>query len=269
MNSDDQKRDIIDEDLYEEMDEEELYELVQEEKRKALAKEQAEEAEPKRPFPKWAFWLIAIIMVVNLGAVIPQTFSIPAIDFLVTSAKLSNDADIQEYKKSIVVIEAGQSKGTGFAITPDGKIITNHHVIEGEKRISVAFPEEGLYQAEIEAAYPEVDLAVLDVEGNGLPYLELATETSFTEAASIYFIGNPLRFTGIANKGSIIGYTELDDWSQPVLMLDAPIYKGNSGSPVINENGKVIGVVFATLRHDEHGKVGLAVPIDYYYQKSD
>ncbi|WP_318036139.1 S1 family peptidase [Halobacillus salinarum] len=82
-------------------------------------------------------------------------------------------------------------------------------------------------------------------------------------------MGNPLKFTGIANEGTILDYTKLEDWSKPVLMLDAPVYCGNSGSPVINKQGEVIAVVFATMRDEEAGRVGLAVPIDYYFEKKD
>ena len=56
----------------------------------------------------------------------------------------------------------------------------------------------------------------------------------------------------------------LSDWDVPVVMMKAPVYRGNSGSPVLNKDGKVIGVIFATLDHDEHGRVGLFVPIDEY-----
>lgn len=266
-----EKNDIIDDDLYEEIDDEELYELIQEEKRKAYEREKAakEEQKTKRPFPKWLFWLIAIMMVTNIVAVLPNTFSIPAIDFLMTSAKLSTDEQVSTYKQSVVVVEAGESKGTGFSFTGDGHILTNHHVIEGEKRISVGFPEDGLFHAEVVASYPNVDLAVLDVDGEDLPYLNLSDQTTFERGDHVYFIGNPLRFTGIANQGNVIGYKQLSDWDQPVMMLDAPIYRGNSGSPVINDEGEVIGVVFATLHDDTEGRVGLAVPIDYYYQQKN
>ncbi|MBN9656114.1 trypsin-like peptidase domain-containing protein [Halobacillus sp. GSS1] len=265
------KKDIIDEDLYEEIDDEELYELVQEEKRKAYEREriEKEQRKEKRPFPKWIFWLIAFMMVLNIVAVLPNTFSIPAIDFLMTSAKLSTNEKVQTYKESVVVVEAGQSKGTGFAFTEDGNILTNHHVIEDEKRISVGFRDDGLFDAEVIASYPEVDLAVLDVEGENLPHLELADEAAFDDREHVYFIGNPLKFTGIANEGNVIGYKQLSDWDQQVLMLDAPIYRGNSGSPVINDQGEVIGVVFATLHDDDEGRVGLAVPIDYYYEQTE
>ncbi len=270
MTDEKKDHDVIDEDLYEEFNEEELKELVEIERQKALAKAQQEQnPKPKRPFPKWAFWLIALVMLFNVVALLPKTFSVPAIDFLITSAKLSTQDQIQTYKEAVVAIETGDSRGTGFAITADGTILTNHHVVEGEDSVTVAFPDEGLYSADVVDTFPSVDLAVLDVDGENLPHLQLADKTTFEQNEQIYFIGNPLNFNGIANKGTIIDYTSLTDWEEPVLMIDAPVYRGSSGSPVINQNGKVLGVVFATLFHDTHGRVGLFIPIDYYYQHNE
>ncbi|MUK88789.1 trypsin-like serine protease [Ornithinibacillus sp. L9] len=273
MDKEDHKHDIIDEDLYEEIEDEELYELVQEEKRKALQKaalEKDDGMKSKRPFPKWVFWLIAIAMFMNVVAILPQTFSIPAIDFLMTSARLSAQEDIQAYKQSVVVVETGESKGTGFSISDDGLIVTNYHVVDGEDTVTIAFPENGLFSASVTETYPEVDLAVLQInDAENLPFLELASETTFDVDEEISFIGNPLAFNGIANEGTIIGYTQLSSWDEPVLMLEAPVYRGNSGSPIINQKGKVIGVVFATLNDDDHGKVGLFIPIDYFHKRYD
>lgn len=260
--------DIIDEDLYEEIDEEELLEILEEERQKALQREQErKEKGPKRPFPKWIFWLIAFAMMFHIFALFPQIVSIPALDFLITSTRLSQNADIQEYKEAVVVIETNDGRGTGFSINDHGTIITNHHVIEGEDIVTVAFPEDGLFQGEVVSTYPDVDLAVIETKGDNLPFLSLADEMTFTEGEEIQFIGNPLRFNGIANEGSIIGYTQLSSWEKPVIMIEAPVYRGNSGSPIINQDGEVIGVIFATLNHDVHGRVGLFVPIDYFYEQ--
>ncbi|WP_085992829.1 S1C family serine protease [Oceanobacillus senegalensis] len=261
------KPDVIDEDLYEEFDEEELYELVQEEKKKAIERAEQRKNNPtRRPFPKWIFWIIAVAMVINVLALIPQTYSIPAIEFLKTSASLTLDEDIQAYKQAVVVVETENSKGTGFAISSDGAILTNHHVIEDKRNLTVAFPDHGLFEAEVVKSEPSIDLAVLQVDGEELPHLTLAESPAFEQDQAIQFIGNPLRFNGIANEGNIIGPTKLDGWEEQVIMIEAPVYRGNSGSPIINEQGNVIGVIFATLNHDQHGKVGLFVPIDLYFK---
>ncbi|SER83393.1 Trypsin-like peptidase domain-containing protein [Gracilibacillus ureilyticus] len=255
--------DIIDEDLYEDIDPEEMYELVQQE-RQILKEKQLKEKKAKNRFPKWIGWTIAIAMMIQILAILPQTFSIPAIEFLQTSAKLMQDEDVAEFRKAVVVIEGNNSKGTGFTISADGYILTNHHVIEDEYKLTVAFQEEGLYSAEVIKEFPEIDLALLKVEGEDLPYLSLMNENTSSEEEDVLFIGNPLRFNGIANQGDLIGETQLESWNVPVYMLDAPVYRGNSGSPVINQEGEVIAVIFATQRNEQHGKVGLAVPIDYF-----
>lgn len=224
--------------------------------------------EPIRPkFPKWIVWLMALFLLINTLTILPQTLSIPAIQFLKTSAKLLQNDDIASYKKAITLISTNSGKGTGFAINDEGTVITNYHVIDGYKEVSVYFPENGLMTGEVVQTFPEIDLAVVQTTVTGNPHLTLAKHTYFEDDELIRFIGNPLRFFGIANEGNIIDYIQLKDWDQPVVMIKAPVYRGNSGSPIINEKGEVIGVIFATLHTEEHGKVGLFVPIDYYYEK--
>lgn len=262
------EHDIIDDDLYEDIDDEEMYELVQVARKEAWkrARLEKETPKPKRPFPKWAFWLIAFAMVLNLVALLPQTFSIPAIDFLMTSTKLSTQDHIKMFKKAVVVIETDDSRGTGFSISEDGIILTNHHVVEGEETVTVAFPEDGLFTATVTHTYPNIDLAVLHIKTTNVPYLSLANQADVTYMERVEFIGNPLKFQGIANEGEVIDYTKIRHWDEDVLMIKAPIYRGNSGSPIINKDGEVIGIVFATLHHEDYGRVGLFIPIDYYYK---
>ncbi|TFB22166.1 serine protease [Filobacillus milosensis] len=266
--TDEKRPDVIDEDLYEDIDEEEMYEILQEKKQEIREKKQTSEYKPKRPFPKWVFWLIALFMLINIWAALPNLFSLAAIDFVKTSAQLMLNDDVKEYKKSVVLVDTGGGKGTGFSFSEEGHILTNYHVIDDRERLWIYFDGEGPYSAEVEHTYPDIDLAVLDVEGDGFPHLELAEKTSFEENEHFYFIGNPLRFSGIANEGKVIGWTSSSSIEGDVLMLKAPVYSGNSGSPVINHDGKIIGVVYATRRTDENGKVGLAIPIDAFYERS-
>ncbi len=251
------------------LDDEELQALVLEAQREALSPEGRERMEnkSKRPFPKWLFWLIAFVMVVNTFIVLFEVYSIPAIEFVKTSARLSAQEEIASYKKSVVVVNTDGSKGTGFSISSEGTILTNYHVIEGNNSVTVSFPEDGRFTAKVIETYPSIDLAVLEVNGQDLPSLQLAEQTPITADESVIFIGNPLRFSGIANEGTILEEIQLKDWKEPVWMMEAAVYRGNSGSPVLNSEGQVIGIVFATLDHETYGNVGLFVPIDRYYSQ--
>ncbi|MGE7694415.1 S1C family serine protease [Lysinibacillus sp. NPDC094177] len=255
----------------EELTEEELIELVLAEQQKALAQEQEEHQQGKKPkkqkpIVKWIVWGMALVLFFNTFALIFQIYSIPALEFLKVSARLSAQEDIRTYKKAVIEISTGTSKGTGFAISSDGLIVTNAHVVEDAQSLFVIFPEEGLMGAKLLQSFPDVDLALLQVTGNDLPSLTLAKNPSYSKNEHVYFIGNPLAFTGIANEGTLLEPTYLEDWQEPVIMMKAPVYRGNSGSPVINADGEVIGIIFATAKKDPYGQVGLFIPIQVLQQ---
>ncbi|MBU9713941.1 S1 family peptidase [Evansella tamaricis] len=231
--------------------------------------EEEEEATPPKKSRKWLRVIIATVVTValltNVLQMWPRIFNFDSIEFLQISRELSQDEDVQLYKESIVVVRAGGSKGTGFYISQDGLIITNHHVIENEPSIMVSFQEGDAYRAKMVESNEEIDIAILQIEGESPDHPTLDFDNSWETGMPVFVIGNPLFFNFIANKGNVIGMTE--DRDVPFLMLDAPIYRGNSGSPVINEAGKVIAVVFATNRMEIDGekrRVGLAVPVDYF-----
>ncbi|MBP1993925.1 S1C family serine protease [Paenibacillus eucommiae] len=244
-----------------------------EEELEALFQAADEEEEPPAPFfqtpgfRKLLAFVIAVALFVNVAAFFPQVFSLAAIRFLVTSAQLSQSETIKAYKESVVVVRADDRKGTGFVISEDGLIVTNQHVAGNSKEIIVQFPNGMHYSAAVVAIDDEVDLALLDIDATDLPALTLAAESGDAQGVPITVIGNPLFFNGIVNKGETLGI--LSDRSPPMLAVQAPIYKGNSGSPVINGDGEVIGVIFATssIRIDDEKKsIGLAVPVEWVWK---
>jgi len=257
----DQEQLIVDADFHEEIEPEEMLELLEQEKAKLRAEAKVPVTSVQPRSRRWVFGIIIFALLLNVVAILPRTFSIPAIDFLKTSARLSADKAVQTYKEAVVVIDTGDGKGTGFGINADGLVVTNHHVIEGEETVLVNYPDSGLFTGDVIGYDEAVDLALVQVAGTDLPYLSLADQVDFERDRSVLFIGNPLRFNGIANQGDWIGMTSRDGLETKVMMLDAPVYRGNSGSPVINDHGDVIGVVYATTTDQEYGKIGLAIPI--------
>lgn len=212
-------------------------------------------------------FLLVAALVGNIVAFWPQIYNMKTLPLLFGSKKLSRQAEIQSYKEAVVTVSTGGGKGTGFHIN-GGYIVTNYHVIEGSGHIMVKFPEQSQsYRAELSGSDPDLDIAILkaDIGDQQLPYIEVERDHKQWEPdEQIYVIGNPLHFTQIVIEGAIIGLVPIQGRQTPVMALDAPIYKGNSGSPVMNKRGKAIAVVFAIadIQHqDQMIEAGLAVPI--------
>jgi S1-C subfamily serine protease len=229
-------------------------------------KEKEERKERKKRRVKWIGWAIVFVLLINGLAIWPTVVNLPAFEFLAVSGRLSGKEEIKEFKKSVVTIEWDGVKGTGFNLDADGLIVTNNHVVENANLVNVHFKAGDSYKGKVIAKHPDLDIAIIDIDAQNLPVLSITYEKSWAQGDAVVFIGNPLAFTQIANEGEIIGSTTLTDWDVPVMVIEAPIYKGNSGSPVLNQDGNVIGVVFATLRNpgvDAEGIVGVATPSIY------
>lgn len=199
--------------------------------------------------------VLSFALIITTIQIWPQLFNLSSLSFLKKSAELSQQEAIQQYKEAVVTIQDQYSKGTGFNTSENGLIITNHHVIDEMNPITVTFPNGTIFHATALVSDPDLDLAVLQVDGKDLPFLPLSRSDQWDVHDPIYVIGNPLFHTQIAIEGEIL------DGSQGagVLKISAPIYKGNSGSPVINQNGEVIGVVYAKSTEEP---IGYAIPIE-------
>ena len=225
-------------------------------------------------FIKLTASIIFIVFTVIVLANFMQVFQMPSYDLFSESRMLSRDPVIKELKKAVVQvrvvtgegkgISAGrEQKGTGFNIRDDGLIVTNDHLIRDASSISISFPGRRTLQAVEWYGSPDVDLAIISLEAKGLPFLELEKNNSSLMAADeVTVIGNPLNFTGVALRGKVDDYYNVEGLSVPVFMLDTSIYRGNSGSPVFNEDNRVVGVIFASAegRNGEKNR-GLAVHI--------
>ncbi|WP_223699932.1 S1 family peptidase [Sutcliffiella deserti] len=206
-------------------------------------------------------FLIILALLINVWGIFPKFYNLPSLQFLLKSQELSNDKDIQEWKEAVVTIRGSNKKGTGFNIDPSGKIITNYHVVDGMNPIAVTFPNGKIFSAQVIASSSEYDAAILKIDGSSLPILSISQEALPDKPQHVYIIGNPLAHSFIVNEGKTAGMIDTTI-PKPVLLLDVPVHSGNSGSPVIDQNGEVIALVYAST--DEHG---LGIPIQYIMQE--
>ena len=229
------------------------------------------ESEPASPRRRWIRNTVLAVVVVallgNIAAFWPQIYNRQTLPFLFKSQELSARADIQRYKEAVVLVSTDKGKGTGFHIS-HGYVVTNYHVIEGAAFSLVKFPGDSReYRAEQAGIDPGLDIAILKVEdeGRALPFIEVEREKLWAAGDAVYVIGNPLYFTQIASEGHVLGLVPIEGRERPVLAVDAPVFKGNSGSPVMNEQGKAIAVIYATAELSQAGEeavqVGLGVPL--------
>ncbi len=139
-----------------------------------------------------------------------------------------------------------RAQGTGFFITSDGYILTNNHIVEKAVRVTVTSIQEREYKAKIIGTDPETDLALLKVESSNLPFIELGNSDALKVGEWVLAIGNPMGFThtvtaGIVSaKGRLIPGLELP--YQDFIQTDAAINRGNSGGPLVNMSGEVVGI---------------------------
>ncbi len=156
------------------------------------------------------------------------------------------------------------SLGSGFIISPDGYIVTNNHVIEGADTIRVTLAstknkDESL-AAEVVGADPDTDLALLKIKGSNLPYLIFGSSDALEVGEWVVAIGSPLGLDHtvtagiISAKGRNIQSGSYDDF----LQTDASINRGNSGGPLLNMDGQVVGINTAIAQRAQG--IGFAIP---------
>ena len=186
-------------------------------------------------------------------------------------------AAVEQAKHSVVVIEVrtenGGGTGTGIIMTADGYIATNHHVIEDATQIKVTFYDGSVLSAELVGSSEMDDLAVIKVDGFGLPAATFAHSDECYVGQTVYAIGTPAGadFGWTTTKG-IISYKDRevkiyndDDGTLEkklrLLQTDAMVNPGNSGGPLVNARGEVVGVVSMKLADGYEG-IGFAIPSD-------
>ena len=171
----------------------------------------------------------------------------------------------KKIRPSIVVItqEGREGKvvgtGTGFVISEDGLIATCSHVIGESRLIKVRFDNGNEYKVEkIFASDRKLDLAILKINEAGLKPLQLETEKSSEQGMEVIAMGNPQGLEFSIVRGIISGIREIEN--QSLIQIAIPIEPGNSGGPLMNDKGKVCGIINMKSAITEN--LGFAIPVN-------
>jgi serine protease Do len=162
----------------------------------------------------------------------------------------------EKLRRSTVLIEAGgRGTGSGTIWQRDGLIVTNAHVVRGS-RSRVQLWDGREFEAEAAARDPRLDLAALRISANELPEAEAADSAQLRPGELAIAIGNPLGFVGALTTGVIHAVGPLRGFgSRPWVQASVPLAPGNSGGPLADAHGRVIGINTMVA-----GRVALAIP---------
>lgn len=161
--------------------------------------------------------------------------------------------------------DRGEGSGSGIAITPDGFILTNHHVAGSAEKIKIITIEGKEASAELVGSDPNTDLAVIRANLNPLPFSHLGDSDKLRPGQLVVAIGNPLGLQNTVTSGVISALgrsirTDSGHLIDNVIQTDVALNPGNSGGPLVNSKGQIVGINTAILRPAQG--ISLSIPIN-------
>jgi len=157
-----------------------------------------------------------------------------------------------------------QGLGSGFIVHPNGFVVTNRHVINGADEIQVTLEGKKKYKARVVYADPKTDVAIIKIDGNNFPVAKLGDSQSLEVGDWVLAIGNPLGLMQTVTAGIVsakgrsgLGILDVEDFIQ----TDAAINVGNSGGPLVNIDGQVVGMNTAIAAGGGRGNIGIGFAI--------
>ncbi len=161
-----------------------------------------------------------------------------------------------------------QGQGSGFILTKEGLILTNNHVIDNAQRVEVTLYDKHKYKATVIGVDKQHDLALLTINAPNLMPATLSESNGLMVGQRVYAIGNPFGLSGTMTRGIISAIRSIGvQTGSPIedaIQTDAAVNPGNSGGPLLNSRGEVIGIttLIASNGSDQSAGIGFAIPIN-------
>ncbi|MFD0738629.1 DegQ family serine endoprotease [Lysobacter koreensis] len=161
----------------------------------------------------------------------------------------------------------GMSQGTGFLISDDGFVLTNHHVVDGAGTVTVRLSDRREFTAKVVGSDEQSDVALLKIEGKGLPALRTGSSQQLKAGQWVVAIGSPFGLDHSVTAGIVSAVGRANPYANqqyvPFIQTDVAINRGNSGGPLLNTRGEVVGIN-SQIFSNSGGYMGVsfAIPID-------
>lgn len=161
------------------------------------------------------------------------------------------------------------SAGSGFILTTDGYIVTNHHVVDGADTVKVTLYNGDTYDAAIIGGDEDYDIAVIKIEASGLQAVTLGDSTGLNVGDHVLAVGNPLGELTFSMSGGMVSSVNrainVDGTPFNMIQTDTSINPGNSGGPLFNQYGEVVGIVsakYSSYSNESVEGLGFAIPMN-------
>jgi hypothetical protein len=162
---------------------------------------------------------------------------------------------------SVVRVVGARGHGSGFVVRPDGWVVTNLHVIDGEPEAKVVLADgREIADVRVMASSEDLDLCLLCIDASGLPVLELGDSALVHPGEPVVAIGHPLGFGNSVTDGLVSAIREVEA-GVTMLQVSAPISPGSSGGPLINDRGQVVGLSTFVVARGQNLNFG--TPVNY------
>ncbi len=161
----------------------------------------------------------------------------------------------------------GTSAGSGFLISDDGYVMTNHHVVDGAETVKVMLSDRREFTAKVIGSDEQSDVALLKIDAKGLPFLRMAKADSAKPGQWVIAIGSPFGLDHSVTAGIVSAVGRANPYADqryvPFIQTDVAINQGNSGGPLLNTGGEVVGIN-SQIFSNSGGYMGVsfAIPID-------
>jgi len=170
------------------------------------------------------------------------------------------------YQRTFFGVFPEKGTGTGFIVNPKGEILTNYHVVNNSRELTVTLSDKKVYKAQVLGYAQADDLALIKIDaGRTLPTLHLGDSDHLVVGQKVLAIGNPFQFEGTLTTGIVSSLGRKIDTEERslegMIQTDAAINPGNSGGPLLDSHGNVIGINTAIYGAQGSIGIGFAMPI--------